>query len=372
MIFARIDWVYCCAWNSDNLMYTDYYGLSAKPFQLNPDPRFFFGSSVHRRALAYLRYGLSQAEGFIVITGGIGTGKTTLVRSLLAELDPETVVAAQLVTTQLEADDLLRMVVASFELPHASLSKAELIKRFEMFLRDCANDGKRVLLLVDEAQNLPTRSLEELRMLSNFQVAETPLLQSFLLGQEEFRANLQAPGMEQLCQRVIASCHLSPLNVQETRSYIEHRLHVVGWRNRPRFADEAYQVIHRYTRGIPRRINIFCDRVLLYAYLEELTELSAEAIESVAAEFEQELFTQSEGEQPSDPAAAPTADELALNTRIQDLEESVAALLLEPSLQDARLEGLERRLKTLERTLEHLDRQLRQSGYPFPHKARVP
>jgi len=359
MIFKKIGWVCCCVWNSDNPMYTDYYGLTAKPFQLNPDPRFFFGSSVHRRALAYLRYGLSQAEGFIVITGGIGTGKTTLVRSLLAELDPDTVVAAQLVTTQLEADDLLRMVVAAFELPHANLSKAELIKRFEMFLRDCADDGKRVLLLVDEAQNLPTRSLEELRMLSNFQVSDTPLLQSFLLGQEEFRASLQAPGMEQLCQRVIASCHLSPLNVQETRDYIEHRLQVVGWRNRPRFNEGAYQVIHQHTRGVPRRINIFCDRVLLYAYLEELAELSGENIESVAAEFDQELFNTADAEQNHQAVNTPTTDdELALNTRLQDLEESVAALLLEPNLQDVRLEGLERRLKNLERGLETLTREL--------------
>jgi len=195
-------------------MYTDYYGFSAKPFQLSPDPRFFFGSRGHSRALAYLRYGLSQGEGFIVITGGIGTGKTTfgigtgkttLVKSLFQELDPNQVIAAQLVTTQLEADELLRSVVAAFGLPYEEVGKAALLRHFEDFLRGHARHGRRVLLVVDEAQNLPPRSLEELRMLSNFQSDETPLLQSFLLGQEEFRHTLQEPGMEQLRQRVIES-----------------------------------------------------------------------------------------------------------------------------------------------------------------------
>nr|MDQ2696282.1 XrtA-associated ATPase [Pseudomonadota bacterium] len=269
-------------------MYTSYYGFTAKPFQLSPDPRFFYGSSGHKRALAYLRYGLSQAEGFIVVTGGIGTGKTTLVHNLFNELDASHIVAAQLVTTQLEADDLLRMVVAAFGLPHEDLSKASLIKRFEDFLRVRAREGKRVLLVIDEAQNLPPRSLEELRMLSNFQVSDTPLLQSFLLGQEEFRITLQSPGMEQLRQRVIASCHLNPLSEQETRDYIEHRLRVAGWQNVPRFTDPAYQAIYHHTQGIPRRVNIFCDRVLLYGFLEEQHEFTEATIAAVIQELFQE------------------------------------------------------------------------------------
>lgn len=269
-------------------MYTAYYGFSIKPFQLSPDPRFFFGSSGHKRALAYLRYGLSQAEGFITITGGIGTGKTTLMCSLLNELDANGMVAAQIVTTQLEADDLLRMVVAAFGLPHENLSKASLIKRLEDFLRACAREGKRVLLLIDEAQNLPARSLEELRMLSNFQVSETPLLQSFLLGQEEFRTTLQSPGMEQLRQRIIASCHLNPLDEQETRDYIEHRLRIVGWQGNPHFTEQAYAAVHRWTQGIPRRINILCDRLLLYGFLEELHEFSEANVNTVHRELFEE------------------------------------------------------------------------------------
>jgi putative secretion ATPase (PEP-CTERM system associated) len=273
-------------------MYAEYYGFTAKPFQLSPDPEFFFASSGHKRALAYLRYGLSQGEGFIVITGGIGTGKTTLVKSLFKELNANEVIAAQLVTTQLEADDLLRMIVAAFDLPYENLHKAVLIKSLEHFLKDCSLAGKRALLVIDEAQNLPPRSLEELRMLSNFQVSDVPSLQSFLLGQAEFREALQAPGMEQLRQRVIASCHLNPLIERETQDYIEHRLRIAGWRAKPHFTEEAYAMIHRYTQGIPRRINVFCDRLLLYGCLEELQAFSEAAVTAVSRELDQELASQ--------------------------------------------------------------------------------
>lgn len=319
-------------------MYTQYYGFSAKPFQLSPDPRFFFGSSGHKRALAYLRYGLSQGEGFIVVTGGIGTGKTTLVRSLFAELDPTRVVAAQLVTTQLEADDLLRMVVASFGLAHESVSKASLLKYFEDYLRSCARDGRRVLLIVDEAQNLPPRSLEELRMLSNFQVGEKPLLQSFLLGQEEFRSTLASPGLEQLRQRVIASCHLSPLTAEETRRYIEHRLQVVGWKGNPAFTDGAFAAIHDFTRGVPRRINVFCDRVLLHGFLEEAAEFNEDVVLATRREFGQEVGA------PSVAAAAPT---MSLTPRTAAVPAAAAVAVPSEPIIDERLERIERAVNGL-------------------------
>ncbi|MCP5160049.1 MAG: AAA family ATPase [Gammaproteobacteria bacterium] len=339
-------------------MYIDYYGFSAKPFQLSPDPKFFFGSSGHSRALAYLRYGLSQGEGFIVITGGIGTGKTTLVKSLFNELDSRQVVAAQLVTTQLEADDLLRSVVASFGLPYEDESKAILLRRFEDFLHGHAQRGQRALLVVDEAQNLPIRSLEELRMLSNFQVAERPLLQSFLLGQDEFRHTLQDPGMEQLRQRVIASCHLSPLNTEEVRLYIEHRLQVVGWQGyMPRFSESAYAAIHQHTRGIPRRVNVFCDRLLLYGFLEEVLEFSDEAIQTVGQELMQD--------EQSDGARSRTGNSgsllrigQAMEQRLFELEETVETLFRHPEWQDAQLERMERRLMQLEPTVRQLQRRL--------------
>jgi len=329
-------------------MYIGYYGFSGKPFQLSPDPKFFFGSSGHSRALAYLRYGLSQGEGFIVITGGIGTGKTTLVKSLFGELDSSQVVAAQLVTTQLDADDLLRSVAAAFGLPYESVGKAVLLKHFENFLLVQAQHGRRVLLIVDEAQNLPVRSLEELRMLSNFQVAETPLMQSFLLGQEEFRQTLQDPSMEQLRQRVIASCHLNPLSDTEVRPYIEHRLHVVGWRGDfPHFDESAYAAIHRYTQGVPRRVNVFCDRLLLYGFLEEMREFPETAVDAVG----REMALDEQGGGTPFPRNSPLLRiGQAMEQRMVELEQTVETLLQYPEWQDAQLDRLERRIQRLEST----------------------
>lgn len=340
-------------------MYNDYYGFSAKPFQLSPDPRFFFDSRVHSRALAYLRYGLSQGEGFIVVTGGIGTGKTTLVKSLFDELDADHVVAAQLVTTQLEADEMLRSVVAAFGLPYEDVGKAVLLKRFEDFLRERARRGQRALLVVDEAQNLPAESLEELRMLSNFQVATTPLLQSFLLGQEEFRATLQKPDMEQLRQRVIASCHLTPLSEAETRDYIEHRLRVVGWQgSEPRFRDEAFRALYQHTNGVPRRVNIFCDRLLLYGFLEELREFSAAAVETVGQEINQDQRPADDGGGVTGGGRSLLRVSHAVEQRLAELEEAMDTVLRHPEWQDIRLDRLEQRIQRLEPAVRALRREV--------------
>ncbi len=307
-------------------MYESFYKLRDKPFQLGPDPRFFFGSRSHKRAMAYLRYGLNQGEGFIVITGDIGTGKTTLMRTLFTDLVRENVVAAQLVTTQLEADDMLRMVSASFGLAHEGISKAALLKNLEIFLTARAREGKRVLLVVDEAQNIPVRSLEELRMLSNFQTGDKALLQSFLLGQAEFRHTLQSDGMEQLRQRVIAAYHLSPLDADETQSYIEHRLRRAGWTGDPTFTDVAYAAIHKATGGIPRRINTFCDRLLLYGFLEEIHEIGGETVAAVEVELHQETPRSNRpvGTPGEPPIGAAFEQRLtALELSMQTLQESI-------------------------------------------------
>ncbi|MCX7902242.1 MAG: XrtA-associated ATPase, partial [Burkholderiaceae bacterium] len=242
-------------------MYETFYGLTGKPFQLNPDPAFYFGSKGHVSAYSYLKYGVYQGEGFIVITGEIGAGKTTLVRTLLSELDPRKVVAAQLISTQLEADDLLRAVATAFGIPVKGLDKAQLLATIEAFLTALVGERRRALLVVDEAQNLSPRAMEELRMLSNFQLGEHALLQSFLVGQPELRNLLREPSMQQLRQRVIASYHLGPMDKEETRAYIEHRLKRVGWKNDPEFEPEAFEAIFTYTEGVPRRINILCNRL---------------------------------------------------------------------------------------------------------------
>ena len=270
-------------------MYEAYYHLSAKPFQLRPDPRFFFSSRGHRRAMAYLEYGVHQGEGFIVITGEIGAGKTTLARNLSRKLESQNMVMAQVVNTQLKAHDTLRMVAAAFGLPHED-NKALLLNKLQEFLLRCYRQGKRVLLLVDEAQNLPPESVEELRMLSNFQSDDKPLLQSFLLGQPEFRRTLQSPNMEQLRQRVIASYHLGPMDAGDTEAYIVHRLQTVGWRGDPSFSADAYAAIFGWSGGIPRKINVLCDRLLLMGLLDEKHAFAAPEVKAVIDELKDEFF----------------------------------------------------------------------------------
>ncbi|MBI3774604.1 MAG: AAA family ATPase [Gammaproteobacteria bacterium] len=292
-------------------MYEAFYKLTAKPFRLSPDPQFFYPSAGHKRALSYLLYGLNQAEGFVVITGAPGTGKTTLAHKLLSQIDPQSVVVAHLASTQIEAEDLLRLVAASFKLRSEHVSKAGLLKDIESFLMARARERKRCLLVVDEAQNLPPRSIEELRMLSNFQIGNKALMQVFLLGQEQFRVMLDSPHFEQLRQRVIADYHLHPLDAEETQRYIEARLQHVGWQNDPQFDAGAHAMIFEYTGGLPRRINMFCDRLFLYGYLEGLHTLTHANVCSVIAEMNNEILPRSSNvvftpsDPPSERVAAP-------------------------------------------------------------------
>lgn len=304
-------------------MYESYYGLNSKPFQLTPDPAFFFASKWHKRAMSYLQYGLSQAEGFIVITGDIGTGKTTIANSLLADIEDD-IVAAQIVTPKLSPDELVKMVAAKFEIDVTGKTKADILKDLENFLFALSTQGRRALLLVDEAQNLPLETIEELRMLSNFQQAGKPLLQSFLLGQEELQPILRAPNMEQFRQRIVASCHLAPLTLEEVQSYIEYRLQHAGWNGTQLFSAEAYEHIYKFTRGVPRKINTLMDRILLYGFLEELEVLDETAVDAVIDEVREEMFVPDTPAAPEEPEVAeeqaePTNNENAQSGKPQRL-----------------------------------------------------
>ena len=271
-------------------MYKDYYHLKALPFNMTPDPRFFFSSEGHSKALSYLQYGMTKGEGFIVITGDIGTGKTIIVKNLLNELDQDSYISRQLVTTYLDESDLIEMVCESFDIDTQGLSKAGLLNQLKKFLVNAYNSNKHVLLVVDEIQNLPLKTVEELRMLSNFQINDIPLIQSFLVGQKEFIQILQNDQMEQLRQRVTASTHLGPLKKDETEEYINYRLLVAGWKGIGLLFDhEACSLIHDMTEGVPRRINVFCDRIMLYGFLEEVKRFGVQHIEAVAEELSNEI-----------------------------------------------------------------------------------
>lgn len=271
-------------------MYEAHFGLKEPPFQLNPDPAFYFDSRGHSNALAYLKFGVYQGEGFIVVTGDIGAGKTTLVRTMLAGLNPDEIVAAQVVSTQLDPSELLQAVLTAFGVPCANgASKAQLIASLEGFLTALAASNRRALLIVDEAQNLSLAAIEELRMLSNFQLERHALLQSFLIGQPELRRMLESPQMEQFRQRVIASCHLGPLDAGETRAYIEHRLTRAGWTDTPSFTDGSFEAIHRWTAGVPRRINLLCNRLLLGAFLSNDNNIDDTTVQTAANEIRGEV-----------------------------------------------------------------------------------
>ena len=327
-------------------MYEKFYNLKAKPFRLSPDPRFLFRSAAHSKALAYLRYGLQTGEGFVVITGGVGTGKTTLARLILSKINKSKVIAVELVTSQLESDDMLRLVAAALGLAHQDLPKSTLLRNIETYLRARAREGKRVLLLVDEVQNLSHGAMEELRMLSNFQVGERALLQTFLLGQDEFRPKLQSAGMEQFRQRIIASYHLDPLNRKEIQDYIFHRLRLCGWQDDPHIQSDVFEKIYEHSSGVPRRINKLCDRLLLHGCIEELHELGVQDINSVIKDEMQEIHSTGEVSDGTVPAVDEVKPAEFPGGNVQPLRVENAI-----SNDDRRLLALEKKMDQLEKSM---------------------
>lgn len=269
-------------------MYDGFYNFNKKPFQLSADTDFFFNSAVHRRALAYMRYGLTQGEGFVVVMGKPGTGKTMLVKELVKSLNDNEITIGIMVSSHVGADDLLKIISATFGLPYDGEDKSTLLTRIQYFFLEQAKAGKRVLMIVDEAQNLPKDSLEELRMLTNFELSGKSTFQIFLIGQPELGETLFLPELEQLRQRIVATYQLKSLNEEETKSYIIFRLEKAGWVRTPQFDEDVFHEICSYTQGIPRRINTLCDRVLLFGYLEELNLIDLNAVNKVIAEIEEE------------------------------------------------------------------------------------
>jgi len=267
-------------------MYENFYGFSGRPFQLTPDPAFFYESATHKKALSYLGYGLNQGEGFIVITGEVGAGKSTLVAHLMEKIDPAQLTVAQIVTSALDAGQVVHVVAQAFGLDVDGHDKASALGAIERFLQDEARAGRRCLLIVDECQNLEITALEELRLLSNFQLGSHPLLQSLLLGQPQFRKTVaRHPDLDQLRQRVIASHHLEALSESEVEGYVLHRLYHVGWQGKPALREGLLSEVFHRTGGIPRRINQVMNRMLLLASIEEKQALTLMMLDSVCEEM---------------------------------------------------------------------------------------
>jgi putative secretion ATPase (PEP-CTERM system associated) len=270
-------------------MFEQFYGFEGRPFQLTPDPAFYFESATHRKALSYLGYGLAQGEGFVVITGEVGAGKSTLVSHLMATIDPARLTAACVVTSALDGEEIVHVVAQAFGLQVSGHDKASALGAIETFLHSEARAGRRCLLIVDEAQNLSVDAIEELRMLSNFQLGSHPLLQTLLLGQPEFRTTLlESNQLEQLRQRVIATHHLTAMEPREVQAYVEHRLNCVGWKGNPGFDNRVFAEVHEATGGIPRRINQIVNRLLLLGAVEQRALLDLEMLADVLAELDED------------------------------------------------------------------------------------
>jgi general secretion pathway protein A len=320
-------------------MFDDFYGFTARPFQLTPDPAFYYESVTHRKALSYLGYGLAQGEGFITITGEVGAGKSTLVAHLMATIDRQRLTAAQIVTSRLSDTDLVQLVAQAFAVHHEGESamgrvtgggKAQALSQIEAFLHGEARAGRRCLLVVDESQNLSVEALEELRMLSNFQLGSHPLLQILLLGQPEFRDRLSGhPGLEQLRQRVIAAHHLEPMGVEEIDPYLTHRLRLVGWKGHPTFTPAVLGEIHQVTGGVPRRINQIVNRLLMLGAAQQLDVIDGVLLAQVMAEMTGEgapMLARPVAEEPAKAVAPDLSAHADLSVQLTEQAAQIAEL----------------------------------------------
>ncbi|MBL0924750.1 MAG: AAA family ATPase [Sphingomonadaceae bacterium] len=355
-------------------MYDQFYGLTGRPFQLTPDPQYYFESATHRKALSYLGYGLAQGEGFIVITGEVGAGKSTLVSHLMASVDKARLTAATIVTSQLDGLDMVQMAAESFGIDTRGLDKAATLKSIENFLHAEARTGRRCLLVVDEAQNLSVDALEELRMLSNFQLGSSALLQIFLLGQPEFRDLLRdAPQLEQLRQRVIATHHLEAMEANEVEPYVVHRLSRAGWNGRPSINADAFAVAYSESGGVPRKLNTLMNRVMLMGAVEQVDVLDGPLVEAVIAdmtgkpfEYEAPMSARAPiGQQlPSDEADPLTvegpASDTAASPAVAVQPAHASAALAEPApAGSTEIDDLTARVAILEQRLSEQDAALR-------------
>lgn len=265
-------------------MYTNYFGFKCKPFQLSPDPEFMFMSRVHKRAMTYLNYGIRENAAFILMTGEIGTGKTTILRSMLKEL-PQDIKLARIFNTKVSSEQLISMISEEFGIPvQGDDKKLMLSKLTDFFVRQFA-EGKRSMLIIDEAQNLTPDLLEEIRLLSNLETDKSKLLQIVLVGQPELNIKLSSPELEQLRQRISISAHIIPLDRQDTEAYVKHRLNVAGNREAVVFEDAAMDVIYDFSKGTPRLINIICDFALLSAFTDSRRTVDGQLMQEIAADL---------------------------------------------------------------------------------------
>jgi general secretion pathway protein A len=267
-------------------MYQKFFGLRESPFNVNPDPRYLFMTKQIQEALAGLTYGIQNRKGFILLTGEVGTGKTTLLNRLLDWLRGQKVATAYIFNSQLEVNHLFDFIMADFEIPYDSREKSQVLLRLNQWLLERYRAGETAVLIVDEAQNLSPEVLEEIRLLTNLETATEKLLQIVLTGQPELEEKLKLPQLRQLRQRITLRCRTAPLSLDETFGYIAERLRIGGASGEPIFSKEAIQTVHMYSRGIPRVVNLLCEHSMINAYVDSLRPVPAHLVEEVAREFQ--------------------------------------------------------------------------------------
>jgi len=341
-------------------MYTKFFNLSAKPFELLPNPKFLYLSKGHRKALSYLQYGIQERAGFTLLTGEVGSGKTTLVRDIINKISAD-ITLSMIFNTRVDGYQLIAMINEDFGLTTEGKDKVQLITELNDFLLEECSSNRQPIIIIDEAQNLSTEALEEIRLLSNLENDNFKMMQIILVGQPELKQIIAQPSLRQLRQRISISCHLNPLNRKESEEYIYHRLGTVGNRDCVKFHDGVFDAIFKFSGGVPRLINLICDFLLLSAFVEEtheidkplvdeaLKELSFEEPDLPSPTFEHEE-TVSQAVQGSPP----------LDDRLARIEKKYAKLNADRSEKEAILERLSSQGSILEYLINQQQNQFGQ------------
>jgi general secretion pathway protein A len=314
-------------------MYRRFFGLRENPFNVNPDPRFLFPTQCIQEALAELTYGIQHRKGFILLTGEVGTGKTTLLNRLLDWLHGQRLATAFVFNSLLKASQLFDFIMEDFEIPCESREKSQVLMRLNNWLLDRYRAGQTAVVIVDEAQNLSFEVLEEIRLLTNLETSTAKLLQVVLCGQPELDEKLKLPQLRQLRQRITLRCHTSPLTLEEMFGYVGERLRIAGANGEAIFSKEAIQLVHQYSQGIPRLVNLLCEHSLISAYVDHLRPVPARLVEEVAREFQlDEIESPSPLASQSQAESVPTTQALVqnLNDLLLRLRQTYVAPTLVP------------------------------------------
>ncbi len=345
-------------------MYEAFFNLNTKPFDLLPNSEFLYLSKSHKRAITYLDYGIREHAGFVLLTGEIGSGKTTIIRNLIKK-QPDRVVLSKVFNTQVNFDQLIAMVNDDFNLPVQGKDKIALLRDLNDFLIEQYTLGNKPTLIIDEAQNLSADILEEIRMLSNLETDNAKLLQIILVGQPELRKTLALPGLMQLRQRISINCHINPLTRLEVEEYILHRLHIAGNREAAQFSTQAIDSIYKYSRGIPRLINIICDFIMLSAFAEETKQIDDDMVRDIIGDldFENQYWTSLLPEESMD------KETVTYKAEIIESESELAPLLREIT---QRLDSMEKESTEFRKMVNNdLDEKLTKLGNAFQSQAEA-